>query len=315
MLLESPISSSFFSCRCPCHIIHCPLVHVFVIFLLLEDGVDHLARSGGQDGQEGIAQLWISLARLTKLMMHGNVCAYPVSSLAAALQPDTGALGNGAGLELDLVISADSQLALALLRVDVPAGHGLAELGSVALGDGLGQHGPGILEDVDVGVAPVASGSDDEVNLENLLVSGIDVAVQGDVVDLLDADLDLVTLLLDAGDLAAGKDTMRPLGLVGANQALLLIHLLVEVLDQVQAHNTVVGGADLIQEALSGGSRPGVDVVDVLGVEDGVDAVRDEISIENWDFCQNWYEDLQGRVITRSQELLAHEEGGLGVGV
>lgn len=65
---------------------------------------------------------------------------------------------------------------------------------------------------------------------------------------------------------------MRPLSLIAAKLALLVVHDLVEVLNQVQSDHAIVGGASLGEKGLPGLGRPGPQVVNVLGVEDGVDA-------------------------------------------
>jgi hypothetical protein len=59
--------------------------------------------------------------------------------------------------------------------------------------------------------------------------------------------------------------------LVGAELALLVVHLLVQVLDQLEADHAVVGRAGVIEELVSVLGRSGEDLVDVLGVEDLVD--------------------------------------------
>lgn len=96
-----------------------------------------------------------------------DVSTYSVSSLAAALQPDTRVLGNGSRVELDPVVTANSQLPLALLSLDVPTSDSLVVC---LLGNGRGQHGPRILEHVDVSASLVTSGGDNQVDIQQLLV-------------------------------------------------------------------------------------------------------------------------------------------------
>lgn len=191
-----------------------------------------------------------------------------MSSLAAALKPDSSILGDAAGVELDAVVSVDGQVALALLRLDVPAGDALAELGLV--GFVLGQHVPSALEHVDVSDALVAGGGDDEVGLDRLLTTEAAEGTLGGVVNL---DLQAVALGGDAGDLAAAEDAVGPGLLVGADVALLLVHQLVELLDEVEANDAVVGGAGLGEEVVARLGRSGPEAIDILRVEDGVDAV------------------------------------------
>lgn len=213
--------------------------------------------------------------------------------LAAALQPDAGVVVDGAGRELHLVVSPDGNLALALDGVDVPPRDALAVGLAVADGRRLGEEVPGALEHVDVGLALVAGGGDDEVGLHHLLA--VEGALGGNVLQLLHPELDLVVVDgLDAVDLAAAHDAVRPLGVVGAEHATLVVQVLVELLDELEADDAVVSSAGLGEEVVAVPGRPGEHHVDVLGVEDGVD---------------------KGGVVAGAEELLAHDEPDLGVGV
>lgn len=195
-----------------------------------------------------------------------------MGTLTATLQPDTGVVGHRTLGKFDLVVSANSQLALTLLSLDIPAVDGLGKL--IVFRDRLGQHGPGTSEHVDMRPPLVTSGSDDEVGLEDLLLTGIGKSIQRAILDMLNLDLELVALVIDTGDLATGKNAVRPLSLVVADLALLVIHLLIKVLNELQANNAVVGGTSLGQKVLARPGSSGPHVVNVLGVEDGVDAMN-----------------------------------------
>ncbi|KAI6759627.1 hypothetical protein HG530_010307 [Fusarium avenaceum] len=101
----------------------------------------------------------------------------------------------------------------------------------------------------------------------------VDKAIKRTISDALNLDLKSITLGVDAGDLTTIKDAVGPLSLIVANLTLLVIHLLKKVLDKLQAHDTVVGGTGFGQKSLTSLNRSGPEVVDVVRVEDGVDAV------------------------------------------
>src|SRR5690242_1087126 len=129
-------------------------------------------------------------------MNNSRWITYPVSTLAAALQPDARVVGNSARGELDSVVPSDCQLTLAILCLDVPAVDTLG--GLVASRYGLGEHCPGVLEHVDVSASLVTGSSNDQINIKSLLV---DEAIERTIVHALDLDLESVTLGVDAGNL------------------------------------------------------------------------------------------------------------------
>lgn len=151
-----------------------------------------------------------------------------------------------------------------------------------------------------MGAALVAGGGHDEVGVEDLVAGQLaDEAVLEAVAAMLDAaDVDLQALrllaLVDLDDVAAEEHAVGPLALVDAEKALLVVEHLVQVVDELEADDAVVGGLGLLDEGAAVGLRLGVQLVDVAGVEDGVD---------------------ERRVVGGLEEVAAHDHPRLGVGV
>ena len=195
--------------------------------------------------------------------------------LAASLQPDTGAGGNLAGGELNTVVAADADGAARNLRRGGLAGDGgiaASHLGTVALLTGvLGQQGLDVAHERQVRVSPVASGGDDEVDIEDLVVGAVGLGGERS-----DSQAHRVwRRRFEAHHIGRVADPVRPPPLVASQLPQLVVHALVQVLDQPQAHYAVVGRARVVYECLPVLGRPREQVVDERGVEYRVDAGGD----------------------------------------
>lgn len=120
----------------------------------------------------------------------------------------------------------------------------------------------------------VSSGADDQVDLEVFLVQkrAIVVLVVFSSGTHGNLDAELVALFAHIDDFPPGQEAMRPLLLINAEGASLVVHLFVQVLNQLKTDHAVVGGARILQNAGAVGRWLGVDGVDVGRIEDGVDA-------------------------------------------
>jgi hypothetical protein len=81
-----------------------------------------------------------------------------------------------------------------------------------------------------------------------------------------------VPLFLDPDNVPPSQDSVWPLFLIRPKCPLLVVHDLVEVLDQLEADNAVVGGTRIGEEVRAVGWWFGVDGVDKFGIKDGIDA-------------------------------------------
>lgn len=201
---------------------------------------------------------------------------YTMSSLTAPLQPNATALCNLVLTKLDRIIPVrlDHPQALLLTLNEPPV------LGSLdSLSDqrriSLRQQRPRGLEHIHVRHALVAGSADDHVDIKRLLIhngsigGGLILAVEVAA----DLDLELIALLGNRDDLARSHDAVRPLRLVGAEHAALVVHDLIKMLNELEADDTVVGGLGVGEEVRAVGRGAGVDGVNEFGVEDGVDTV------------------------------------------
>lgn len=202
---------------------------------------------------------------------------YSVGSFTAALQPHARSWCHRTGRESDSIVPANLQSPRRTLgsrssRLDEPPVFAHTSLGRSGID--LRQERPSILEHVQVCSPLVSSSADDQVHLEVLFIK--ERAVITFVVFSSRAhgnlDAELVALFADIDDFPPGQEAMRPLLLVHAERPSLVVHLFVQVLNQLKTDHAVVGGACVLQNAGAVGRWLGVDGVDVGGVEDGVDA-------------------------------------------
>lgn len=120
-----------------------------------------------------------------------------------------------------------------------------------------------------MGVAVVARGDHERVHLQNLL-SVADEAIATLLHSLdMQSHPSLRSIMLNTCNLAAGKNAMLPLGLVGILDSL-EIHLVVDFLNQLDSDNAVVGGFVDLERALPLAGREVVELVGSFGVENFV---------------------------------------------
>ena len=116
--------------------------------------------------------------------------------------------------------------------------------------------------------ALVAGSSNQQVHLQRLLIDEVDKAFDLAVGDVLHLELQGVFSRLNAGDLAATHDPVRPLLLVWSEISPLVVLALVHLLNEFQSDDAIVGGASLGQKVVAVPCRLGEEGVDVFGVED-----------------------------------------------
>jgi len=197
-------------------------------------------------------------------------------------------------------------------RLDEPSVLAYASLGHSGID--FRQERPRIFEHVQVCSPLVASSADNQVHLKDLLVH------EGALVALVvfssgahsNLDAELVTFFDHIDNLPPGQEAMRPLLLVYAERASLVVHLLVQVLNQLQTDHAVVGGARILQETGAVARWLGVNGVNEGGVEDGVDA---GFLLDAANGNSVAWVDSQWGVVARLEELGAHDHVRLAVGV
>lgn len=173
-----------------------------------------------------------------------------MGTLTASLEPDTRPGCHLAGGELDTIVAADADGAITDARISGHAGRrGVAarHLGVTAAAlllalCGVGQQGLDVAHEGQVRVASVAGGSDDEVDIEDLIVAAVRLGGQGS---------DPQThgfgrRRFKANDVGRGADPVRPATLVASKLTQLVVHSFVQLLDQPQAHHAVVGRACIV---------------------------------------------------------------------
>jgi len=197
-----------------------------------------------------------------------------VGALVATLKPNTGTVRNTAGSKTDAIVTSNLQNACGLLILGLHEppvlGHrGLDSTSTLK----LGKKGVCALEYIKMGTALVTSGADNQIHVEELLVdkgSLLLVLLTRNVLG--ESELKLVALLVDIHNLATTHDAVRPLGLIGSKGPLLVVHLVVQLLNQLEADDTVVGGFGVVEEVLAVSRALGIELIDELGVEDLVNA-------------------------------------------
>jgi len=199
-----------------------------------------------------------------------------VGALVATLKPNTGTVRNTAGSKTDAIVTSNLQNACGLLILGLHEppvlGHrGLDSTSTLK----LGKKGVCALEYIKMGTALVTSGADNQIHVEELLVdkgSLLLVLLTRNVLG--ESELKLVALLVDIHNLATTHDAVRPLGLIGSKGPLLVVHLVVQLLNQLEADDTVVGGFGVVEEVLAVSRALGIELIDELGVEDLVNERR-----------------------------------------
>lgn len=191
--------------------------------------------------------------------------------LAAALQPNTRTRSNSSGWKPDPVIATNlddtSRRLLGLgRRVHQPAV--LPHKAGLAGGD-LGQKMPSALEHVNVGSPLVTCGADDKIHVHIFLFQG--AVCGGRARKQRDLETETLAIVLGRDDVPPSQDTVGPFLLVRPKGALLVVHDLEEVLDELQPDDTVVGGTGVGEKVGPVCGGLGVNGVDELGVKDGVD--------------------------------------------
>lgn len=175
--------------------------------------------------------------------------------LITALQPKASLWGDLAGLGLDLVVAVNDPLGL-------------------VVGTAAGHQPLAASQDPLVRVAHVSGGNDDEVDVENLLgglATEVGEVVAATVLDNQAHASGLDGRLLDGADVAEVEDLVGPV-VLGLVLHLLEVQSLKEALEQLQAHDTVVGLLVLEDGLVAQDRVTGPHVLDAFGVEDFVDA-------------------------------------------
>jgi hypothetical protein len=88
----------------------------------------------------------------------------------------------------------------------------------------------------------VPRGTDDEIHLQVLLVKEWTIMHFLFLRAASHLDAELFAILVDTNELPPSQDPMRPLPLIYAKSASLMIHHLIQVLNQLETNNPVVGG-------------------------------------------------------------------------
>ncbi len=198
----------------------------------------------------------------------GTICTckpsaetYPVRPLAAPLQPDAGPRGHLPGGKLHAVVAPDPDRAIADL--------GLGRRAAVGR-----QQGADVAHQLEVSAPAVSGGGYDEVDVQDLVVPVVAGVQRADPEAERRSGAAVAVAADEADDVRGVADAVRPPGLVGAQLAPLLVHELVQVLDQPEAHDAVVGRPRVRQQRAPVRRRPREQRVHEGRVEDGVHAVR-----------------------------------------
>lgn len=67
----------------------------------------------------------------------------------------------------------------------------------------------------------------------------------------LNSDLKGVWLGLNVANLSSSHDSVRPLSLIGTKESLLVVHALIEMLNELKSDDAVVGSTSLGEESLA----------------------------------------------------------------
>jgi len=178
------------------------------------------------------------------------MCAF-----TATLQPNAGTVLDGAVLKLDTIVTTDLEgFRRSVVGCNLPP----VQLTGAAVRGGRQKPGS-ISQHVNMGVAPVTRRGNDKVYVEDL--------VGRQTVDVRNDERKSATgtgaVGLHAFHKATTHDAVRPLRLVRAQLAFLVVHALVELLDQLQAHDAVVCASGFGEEVLSVPGWLGVELVNV----------------------------------------------------
>lgn len=194
---------------------------------------------------------------------------YSMGTLAAALQPHPCVVCYCARRKLDLVVTADGNLARALLSVHVPPRNALAKLETAWRG--LGKQIPGVLQHANVGITLITGGSDDKISFNHLLISGVDEAIEATLVHILNLETHDFTVRLHAGDLLTTHDAMWPLRLISTKFSPLVVHPLVECFNELKPDHAVIGSAGFGEQVVAILGRLWEHGVNEVWIEDAID--------------------------------------------
>lgn len=197
-------------------------------------------------------------------------------AFATTLKPDARLVRNCARGILDLVVSADRQLSLALFRLDIPTRDASLEAcrscSPVISGDGGRKHVPSVPEHLDMSSSLIPCCCDNEIDLKAEVIFLFGAAIGAGGVNLAHAKLEgTVVASLEGDNLSSTKNAMSPLALVGAQLSPLVVHTLEQLLNEFESHYAVVCGTGLGQKIAAIPSRLWVKLVDVFWVENLVD--------------------------------------------
>lgn len=204
--------------------------------------------------------------------------------LVAPLQPDTRLSADFSGIQLHSVI---------------PAGHPFADWPQ--MGD--------VSEDIFVRITLVARCHHEGIHFQTLLALERRVVLLGRV----DVDAHAVfgAVVLHARDLAGWQNPVLPLLLVGVLHAL-QVEIVVDLLDQLETDNAVVGGTVCGERALALFGGQVVEFLNPFGVKYFIhtDIISMPLNQLRWGG-----KNLQWRVITGTHGRVSHDQSGARVGI
>ena len=212
---------------------------------------------------------------------------YAVGGLAAPLQPDARAGGNSPWGELHAVVPRDLQFPRERTRRPVGV-LGLREklppvrpiLALAVTFSRRREERPDVPQHLQVPGPPIAGCRDDEVDVQcfqlgtrERILAGSARASLSELSSLHDQP-ETVTLLLRSHYVIATHDAVWPSRLVLSQLSSLVVHSLVEGLNELQPHYAVVRTSRVGEQVATVLGRLWVKRINVFGVEDGVYAVR-----------------------------------------
>lgn len=161
-----------------------------------------------------------------------------------------------------------------------------------------------------MGVPLIASGCNDQIDVNfgcaAVLPSGVGAIPRVALIGLHEEAESVLVAGFDTRNAAAGQNAVRPSRLIRTKLAALVVHAFIEGFDQLETNHTVVGRASVSQQMLSVSGGLWVQVVNVLGVEDGVDA--ETVLASGTARELNCVQDVQGRIVAGTEKLGAHNK-------
>lgn len=207
-----------------------------------------------------------------------------MGTFTASLQPETRVRGDFSVLKADPVVSTYYQLpggggggAIARDEPSVQAGDHLSRLVR-----GFWQEMRNVFHQVDMSVSLVTCSGNDQIHVKDLTSRcGCEIATVGQLSVIqsfntlnVDPEASVFAFIARVGlhDLITAHDAMRPLCFVAAVLPPLLVQAFVQALNEVEAHDSVVGVPGLAKESLPVKVRSRKYGVGVGRVEHGIDA-------------------------------------------